>query len=184
MVGVNLLREGLDLPEVSLIGILDADKEGFLRSETSLIQTIGRAARNVNGLVVLYADSITGSLDRALKETARRRELQLAHNKEHGITPATINKKISDIRAMLGVETTEETKKILQIELTASPKELEEVIKEKKQEMKAAASNLMFETAAILRDEIVALENELKEKTGSPVPKQRGTGRKKKEVPF
>lgn len=181
VVGVNLLREGLDLPEVSLIGILDADKEGFLRSETSLIQTIGRAARNVNGLVVLYADNITGSLDRALKETARRRELQLAYNKEHGITPASIHKKISDIRAMLGIETTaEETKKILQIELTASPKELEEVIKEKKQEMKEAAANLLFETAALLRDEIVTLENELHQKTGSPVPKKRGAGRKKK----
>lgn len=161
LVGVNLLREGLDLPEVSLIGILDADKEGFLRSETSLIQTIGRAARNVNGLVVLYADKMTGSLDRALKETARRREIQLAYNQEHGITPATIKKKISDIRVMLGETSEAQTKRILDIELTASPKELEEVIAEKKSEMKAAAANLMFETAAILRDEIATLEKEL-----------------------
>ncbi len=179
LVGVNLLREGLDLPEVSLIGILDADKEGFLRSETSLIQTIGRAARNVNGQVLLYADKMTGSLDRALKETARRREIQLKHNQEHGITPATIIKKISDIRAMLGAEATEEqTRKILDIEMKASPKELEEVIKDKKQEMKMAAANLMFETAAILRDEIVALENELHQKTGTAVPKKRTRARR------
>lgn len=176
LVGVNLLREGLDLPEVSLIGILDADKEGFLRSETSLIQTIGRAARNVNGLVVLYADKMTGSLDRALKETARRREIQLAYNQEHNITPATIKKKISDIRAMLGETAEANTKRILDIELTASPKELEEVIAEKKQEMKGAAANLMFETAAILRDEIAALEKELygvgKKKTRRASPKK------------
>jgi excinuclease ABC subunit B len=182
LVGVNLLREGLDLPEVSLIGILDADKEGFLRSETSLIQTIGRAARNINGLVVLYADHMTGSLDRALKETARRRTLQLAHNEAHGITPVTINKKISDIRAMLGATAEVETKKILSIEISASPKELAEVIQEKQKEMKAAAANLMYETAAILRDEIVLLENELATKTGSPVPKKRRTGRRKAEA--
>lgn len=182
LVGVNLLREGLDLPEVSLIGILDADKEGFLRSETSLIQTIGRAARNVNGLVVLYADNMTGSLARALKETARRRQLQLAYNAEHGITPVTIRKKISDIRAMLGATSEVETKKILKIEISASPKELEEVIRDKQKEMKEAAANLMYETAAILRDEIVLLENELKDKTGSPVPKKRGTGRRVKKL--
>jgi excinuclease ABC subunit B len=178
LVGVNLLREGLDLPEVSLIGILDADKEGFLRSETSLIQTIGRAARNVNGLVLLYADRMTGSLERALQETARRRELQLAYNQEHGITPVTINKKISDIRAMLGAAGEVETKKILQIEISASPKELEEVIADKKREMKEAAANLLYETAAILRDEIVLLENELAEKRGSPAPfpKRQGKG--------
>ncbi|MEK7183342.1 MAG: excinuclease ABC subunit UvrB, partial [Patescibacteria group bacterium] len=186
LVGVNLLREGLDLPEVSLIGILDADKEGFLRSETSLVQTIGRAARNVNGLVLLYADHMTGSLDRALKETARRREIQLAHNKEHGITPATITKKISDIRAMLGATSEAETKKILNIEISASPKELEEVIQDKKREMKEAAGNLLYETAAILRDEIVLLENELHHKTGSPAPFPRkragkGAGRRGKK---
>ncbi len=176
LVGVNLLREGLDLPEVSLIGILDADKEGFLRSETSLIQTIGRAARNVNGLVVLYADQMTGSLDRALKETARRREIQMAYNKEHGITPKTIAKKISDIRAMLGDDGTNEknTKKILKIEMTASIKEIQEVIAEKKKEMKDAAAQLLFETAAILRDEITLLENELAQKEGkTTVPKKR-----------
>ena len=180
LVGVNLLREGLDLPEVSLIGILDADKEGFLRSETSLIQTIGRAARNINGLVLLYADHMTGSLDRALKETARRREIQIAYNVEHNITPVTISKKISDIRAMLGATSEVETKKILNIEISASPKELAEVILDKKKEMKEAAANLLYETAAILRDEIVLLENELAAKTGSPVPKKKRTGRSKK----
>jgi len=167
LVGVNLLREGLDLPEVSLIGILDADKEGFLRSETSLIQTIGRAARNVNGLVVLYADHMTGSLRRALDETERRRNIQLAFNKEHGITPKTIAKKISDIRAMLGGDeavSEEKIKKIMQIEMTASEGELEEIIADKKKEMKSAALNLMFETAALLRDEIAELEKELHNK--------------------
>src|ERR1700690_3053122 len=97
LVGVNLLREGLDLPEVSLVAILDADKEGFLRSEVSLVQTIGRAARNAQGEVLMYADNITGSIDRAIKETDRRRTIQLAYNKEHGITPTTIIRKISSI---------------------------------------------------------------------------------------
>ena len=165
------------MPEVSLIGILDADKEGFLRSETSLIQTIGRAARNISGLVLLYADHMTGSLDRALKETARRREIQLAYNAANNITPVTISKKISDIRAMLGASSETETKKILNIEISASPKEFEEVIHDKKKEMKEAAANLLYETAAILRDEIVLLENELASKTGSPVPKKRRAGR-------
>jgi excinuclease ABC subunit B len=161
LVGVNLLREGLDLPEVTLVAILDADKEGFLRSETSLIQTIGRAARNVNGKVILYADEVTGSLKRALRETNRRRDLQLSYNKEHGITPQTVQKKIGDIRVMFGEEE-KDIKNILKLELTAEPHEIEEVIKEKEKEMRQAAFDLDFETAAILRDEIVVLRREIK----------------------
>lgn len=164
LVGVNLLREGLDLPEVSLIGILDADKEGFLRSETSLIQTIGRAARNINGLVVLYADHMTGSLNRALGETARRRTIQIAHNKEHGITPVTITKVIRDIRAELERDGSRDTSKILDIEISATAGEIEEVIAEKEIEMDKASANLLFETAAILRDEIALLKKELEGK--------------------
>lgn len=157
IVGVNLLREGLDLPEVSLVAILDADKEGFLRSETSLIQTIGRAARNVNGEVLLYADRITGSIDRAVKETERRRALQLEHNKRHNITPKTIKKTITDILPTSAGE-------ILSIEKTALPKTkeaLEKLVKQKEKEMKEAAKKLDFELAAILRDEIKILAKNL-----------------------
>ncbi len=164
LVGVNLLREGLDLPEVTLVAILDADKEGFLRSETSIIQTIGRAARNVDGRVILYADELTGSLKNAIKETDRRREKQLGYNKEHGITPKTITKAIKDIRAMLGVKGEADIKNVLKLELVAEPHEIEAVIKEKEIEMKDAARNLDFELAALLRDEIVVLKQELKMK--------------------
>jgi excinuclease ABC subunit B len=164
LVGVNLLREGLDLPEVTLVAILDADKEGFLRSETSLIQTIGRAARNVRGQVLLYADEMTGSLKRAFAETERRRALQLAYNKEHGITPKTVQKKIKDIRKMFGVEE-DAAERVLKLELTAEPHEIEVVIKEKEKEMRKAAHDLDFETAALLRDEIVLLKKEIKEQS-------------------
>ncbi len=163
IVGVNLLREGLDLPEVSLVAVLDADKEGFLRSETSLIQTMGRAARNVRGQVILYADRMTGSLKRAVEETERRRALQVAYNKEHNITPTSTKREMADIRAMLGGEPTEEEiRSVLSIELTAEPHEIKEVIEEKKDDMQQAARNLDFETAALLRDEIKVLEEELK----------------------
>lgn len=178
LVGVNLLREGLDLPEVSLIGILDADKEGFLRSETSLIQTIGRAARNINGLVVLYADHMTGSLNRALDETARRRTIQIAHNKEHGITPVTITKVIRDIRAELEREGSRDTSKILDIEISATAGEIEEVIAEKEIEMDKASANLLFETAAILRDEIALLKKELEGRGGKKGQKRKRSTRK------
>ena len=174
VVGVNLLREGLDLPEVSLIGVLDADKEGFLRSETSLIQTIGRAARNVNGLVVLYADKMTGSLDRALKETERRRNIQIAHNVKHGITPQTIIKTIKDIRGELDRNFDRDTSKILQIEVSATRIEVEEAIREKAIEMDKASANLLFETAAILRDEITLLQKELAEKKSGKPRKRKG----------
>ena len=163
LVGVNLLREGLDLPEVTLVAILDADKEGFLRSETAIIQTIGRAARNVKGQVILYADRMTGSLERSIKETERRQKMQLAYNKKHGITPETIKKTITDIRAMFG-EKDEQIQKVLDIEMTAEPHEIEAVIKDKEFDMKLAAGKLDFETATILRDELVYLKKQLLEK--------------------
>lgn len=158
LVGVNLLREGLDLPEVTLIGILDADKEGFLRSETSLIQTIGRAARNDRGRVILYADVITGSLERAIKETNRRREIQMAYNKEHGITPKTIEKNIKDITEELQSEHNKAVAEELRIDQKLFAKNPEKLIKLKEKQMKDAVKELDFETAAILRDEIKALK--------------------------
>ena len=166
IVGVNLLREGLDLPEVSLVAIMDADKEGFLRSETSLIQTIGRAARNVKGQVLLYADEMTGSMKRAIKETERRRTKQIAYNKEHGITPKTIIKAQEDLREMLGLSVTEkDVKEILKLELSAETHDLETVKKRKEVEMKEAAMNLEFELAAILRDEVMQLEKEIRKRS-------------------
>ncbi|MFA5173156.1 MAG: excinuclease ABC subunit UvrB [Candidatus Paceibacterota bacterium] len=164
LVGVNLLREGLDLPEVTLVAILDADKEGFLRSETSLIQTIGRAARNVFGQVILYADIITGSIKRAVSETNRRREIQIAYNKKHGITPETIKKEIKDITKIWGIKE-KDVKKILNLELDAVPLEkIPDLIKDKELEMRQAAQNLEFELAAILRDEISLLKKKSKSK--------------------
>ena len=157
LVGVNLLREGLDLPELQFIGILDADKEGFLRSETSLIQTIGRAARNVDGRVILYADSITGSMERAMAETERRRVLQLAYNKKHGITPKTIQKKIHDIMEHLVTEHGKTVGTLLDIDRARFKRNPAKVIREKERQMNAAVKILDFETAAILRDEIKAL---------------------------
>jgi excinuclease ABC subunit B len=157
LIGVNLLREGLDLPEVSLIGILDADKEGFLRSETSLIQTIGRAARNVEGRVILYADSITGSMERAIGETNRRRTIQVAYNKAHGITPKTIIKKIQDITDQIKSEHEKTVKTLLQFDKARFDKEPKKLIKEKEQQMNDAVKVLDFETAAILRDELKVL---------------------------
>lgn len=160
LVGVNLLREGLDLPEVTLVAILDADKEGFLRSETSLIQTIGRAARNVRGQVVLYADQMTGSMDRAINETLRRRKLQIEYNEKHGITPKTIKKAIKDIIGQLTKKQDAKEKRILELDLLGEKgKSTEEIIAEKEKEMKAAAKDLQFELAALLRDEIRELKN-------------------------
>ena len=158
LVGVNLLREGLDLPEVTFIGILDADKEGFLRSETSLIQIIGRAARNVEGRVVLYADSVTGSMQRAIDETARRRRVQVEHNKKHGITPKTIIKKIKDITDTLEREHNKTVDMLLLADEKLFEKNPKKVIKQKMNEMEEAVKILDFETAAILRDEIKQLE--------------------------
>lgn len=158
LVGVNLLREGLDLPEVTFIGILDADKEGFLRSETSLIQIIGRAARNVLGRVILYADRVTGSIDYALSETARRRALQLAYNTEHHITPQTIRKNIHDITERLQSEHDQAVAVSLALDAQGFAKDPAKIIRAKEREMKAAVKLLDFETAALLRDEIRALE--------------------------
>lgn len=157
LVGVNLLREGLDLPEVSFIGILDADKEGFLRSETSLIQTIGRAARNIRGRVVLYADSMTGSMERAIGETARRRKIQLAYNTKHKITPKTISKKIHDITEQIGHTHEQAVGALVAIDKLKLAKNPKAVIAEKERQMNSAVKILDFETAAILRDEIKAL---------------------------
>ncbi|MET0247744.1 MAG: helicase-related protein, partial [Sphingomonas sp.] len=159
LVGINLLREGLDIPEVSLVAILDADKEGFLRSERSLIQTIGRAARNVEGRVILYADRMTGSMERALAETGRRRDKQQAYNLEHGITPETIKKNIGDIIAHVSskdqvtVEIDEDRPHMVGHNLRAYIEELEK-------KMRNAAANLEFEEAGKLRDEIRSLEAE------------------------
>ncbi len=195
LVGVNLLREGLDLPEVALIGILDADKEGFLRSDTSLIQTIGRASRNSEGRVILYADVMTGSLERAIEETTRRRNIQIAYNKKHGITPKTIIKKIGDITEEMESEHGKavNTELMLDIELfkKAFTKDksnkgknesdsikntmlsdgernklvYEKIIKIKEKEMNRAVKELDFETAAILRDEIIVLKGRAEKDT-------------------
>lgn len=174
LVGINLLREGLDLPEVSLVAILDADKEGFLRSETSLIQMIGRAARNVNGQVVMYADKRTPSMDRAIGETQRRRERQIAYNKEHGINPQTIRKAVGDILSVLrpsegSLSTAKsgrrdrEREKVVN-ELRSLPQqELGRLIQTLEEEMNLAASELKFEYAARLRDEIKDLRRELRD---------------------
>ncbi|KKU43476.1 MAG: UvrABC system protein B, partial [Berkelbacteria bacterium GW2011_GWA2_46_7] len=160
LVGVNLLREGLDLPEVSLVGILDADKEGFLRSDRSLIQTIGRAARNVQGQVVLYADNMTGSLTRAIDETNRRRDIQIAHNKKHGITPTTISKEITSIVE----QELSESVGLDKIETQLAKSNIESLIKDKERQMKLAAQELQFELAAILRDEVIKLKKMQKER--------------------
>lgn len=164
LIGVNLLREGLDMPEVALIGILDADKEGFLRSETSLIQTIGRAARNILGKVILYADSATGSILKAVEETERRRERQVAYNKEHNITPKTIIKKINDITDHIKTEHAKAVDELIKLdgELIKNPKMF---IKIKEEQMSEAVKNLDFETAAILRDEIYAIEKQYESKS-------------------
>jgi len=182
LVGVNLLREGLDLPEVSLIGILDADKEGFLRSETSLIQTIGRAARNVDGRVILYADNITGSLKRAMDETERRRNIQIAYNKTHGITPQTIKKQIHDITDQLRTEHDKAVHELVKIDEELARTNPKQLMKQKEKQMEEAVKILDFETAALIRDELLALENMLGNASKvSKIRKNLKPGNKKKK---
>ena len=176
LVGVNLLREGLDLPEVTLVAILDADKEGFLRNERSLTQTAGRAARNAKGLVIMYADQVTKSMEKTINETERRRAKQMAYNEQHGITPTTVNKSIEKILGQTSVLDIrgERLKAYVESEefsMAADPvvsymnhDQLSQSIKDKKKEMEAAARNLDFIEAARLRDEMFALEKRLKEK--------------------
>ena len=158
LVGINLLREGLDLPEVSLVAILDADKEGFLRSESALIQTIGRAARHVNGRVIMYADNMTGSMERAINETYRRREIQQKYNEEHHITPTSVAKEIGEgLRAIIP-----QKEKSRGIDLKKIPRdELPAIVKDLTSQMQLAAANLDFERAADLRDQIEAIKTTL-----------------------
>ena len=170
VVGINLLREGLDLPEVSLVAILDADKEGFLRSETALIQTIGRAARHVNGKVIMYADKLTNSMHRAIDETNRRRAIQVAYNQEHGIEPVSIVKAVRDLTDQMAVRAVAEPQGEYRVKGAAGlPKnEMQKVILELEKQMKEAAKNLEFEKAAILRDQIYELRAILAEESSLP----------------
>ena len=162
LVGINLLREGLDIPEITLVAILDADKEGFLRSERSLIQTVGRAARNSSGHVIMYADKITDSMRLAIDETARRRKIQQAYNEEHGITPQTIKKSVRDLISI----SKEVAKEEITMEKDAeemSKDELEKHIKEIKKKMEKAAGDLNFEAAAEYRDRLIQLKEMLRD---------------------
>jgi Helicase subunit of the DNA excision repair complex len=160
LVGINLLREGLDIPEIALVAILDADKEGFLRSEISLVQTIGRAARNADGHVIMYADTITDSMRNAIDETNRRRSIQKKYNEEHGITPQTIRKAVREVmRISKKVEAAAfDVEKDLE---SMSPKEIEAVLKKLQKKMTAAAADLNFELAAQLRDQIIEIKKEM-----------------------
>jgi excinuclease ABC subunit B len=163
VVGINLLREGLDLPEVSLVAILDADKEGYLRSETSLIQTIGRAARHVNGLVIMYADTVTDSMRRAIDETYRRRAIQIAYNEEHGIVPRGIVKQVKDLTDRVKAVAEERARYRAEgdgkpgIIAELPPDELARMIRDLEKQMKEAAKQLEFEKAALIRDQIIEL---------------------------
>jgi excinuclease ABC subunit B len=167
VVGINLLREGLDLPEVSLVAILDADKEGYLRSEEALIQTMGRAARHLNAHAIMYADTVTQSMQKAIEETGRRRQVQEAYNKEHGITPQGIRKAIKDITER--VQAVAETRVPYAV-TPISKEEMTQLIKQLESQMKAAAKNLEFEKAAIIRDRIIELRKD--EELISPIMKR------------
>jgi excinuclease ABC subunit B len=165
LVGINLLREGLDMPEVSLVAILDADQEGFLRSDRSLIQTTGRAARHVRGRAIFYADRMTDSMKRCIEETSRRREIQVAYNAEHGITPRSVSKSVDEVRfitrvadARLEKEERDRLRKVAERDTSYNPEQLDEMIKQLEGEMRTAADELDFETAARLRDEVFDLK--------------------------
>ncbi len=157
LVGINLLREGLDIPEITLVAILDADKEGFLRSETSLIQTIGRAARNSEGHVIMYADQMTDSMRVAIGETERRRNIQQTYNEAHGITPQTIQKSVRDLIS-ISKKVAKEEQKFEKDPESMSRKELDKLIAEVKKKMERAAADLNFEAAAELRDKMMGLK--------------------------
>jgi excinuclease ABC subunit B len=188
LIGINLLREGLDMPEVSLVAILDADQEGFLRSDRSLIQTIGRAARHVNGRAIFYADKITGSMQRALDETSRRRDIQRAHNLEHGITPTGVTKSIDDIRLITRVADSRDERENREGERTSRRREqkvaeaaahygtddLPGLVARLEGEMREAAKNLDFETAARLRDELF----DIRAKMDGNKPSRRSSARR------
>ena len=162
LVGINLLREGLDIPEISLVAILDADKEGFLRSETSLVQTIGRAARNADGHVIMYADNMTDSMRRAIGETERRRAIQQKYNEEHGITPQTIRKAVRDLIS-ISKEISKEEVRFEKDPESMDAKELTKLIADVEKQMRRAAADLNFEAAAELRDRMVELKKHLLE---------------------
>lgn len=179
LVGVNLLREGLDLPEVSLVAILDADKEGFLRSETSLIQTIGRAARNSNSKVILYADRMTASMQTAIEETQRRRKLQEAYNLEHGITPETVKRGITT-SILQAAENRKRARDMVRVDAT-SERITEDYLKTMEEEMLAAAENLEFERAAALRDKIMRMREKIGELVESDSDDERMVGGRQKK---
>ena len=167
LVGINLLREGLDMPEVSLVAILDADKEGFLRSERSLIQTIGRAARNLNGRAILYADKMTGSMERAIGETDRRREKQVAHNKKHNITPRSVTKQVSDVMEGARTAAPGSPESLLRrgkkgadaLVIPSSPKAFGKLLDKLEKQMLDHAQNLEFEEAAAIRDQLQTIRD-------------------------
>jgi excinuclease ABC subunit B len=171
VVGINLLREGLDLPEVSLVAILDADKEGFLRSERSLVQTIGRAARHTDGHVVMYADRLTDSMSRAIEETYRRRGIQIDYNESHGITPIAIQKSIRDLSDQ--VRAVAEERADYQVSEDIPKDELIRLVKDLEGQMKQAAKKLEFERAAALRDQIVELRKRMEESPATSIGSSR-----------
>ncbi|EBA07727.1 excinuclease ABC subunit UvrB [Sagittula stellata] len=182
LVGINLLREGLDIPECGLVAILDADKEGFLRSETSLIQTIGRAARNADGRVIMYADRMTGSMERAIGETNRRREKQIAYNEEHGITPETVKKNVDDILAGLYQGDTDQSRVTAKIDPKHQGSNIQAVLEGLRNDMRKAAENLEFEEAARLRDEVKRLEAVELAVADDPLARQQAVERASEEA--